>query len=178
MPGIHQPSNAVAAAAAALAIGTDLDAVAIGLAAATGSKWRMEIHRGSFTVINDAYNANPTSVESALRTVVQLGGRPIAVLGKMAELGDIEESEHIRIGRLATKLGFAAVLVVGDDPGLSAGAGAIARRVESPEAAMAVLESVIRSGDTVLVKASRSVGLEGLAEQLIDSAGTSTGSAA
>ena len=68
--GIHQPANAAAAAAAALAVGTDLDAIAIGLAAATGSKWRMEIHEGAFTVVNDAYNANPTSVESALRTVL------------------------------------------------------------------------------------------------------------
>lgn len=178
LPGVHQPANAAAAAAAALAIGTDLDAVAIGLAAATGSKWRMEIHKGAYTVVNDAYNANPTSVESALLTVARLGGRPIAVLGKMAELGDVEEAEHTRIGRLAAKLGFAAVIVVGDDPGLAAGAGSIARRVETTEEALGVLESVLRSDDTVLVKASRSVGLEGLAEQLIELAGTNAGSVA
>ncbi len=178
LAGIHQPSNAAAATAAALAVGTDLDAVAVGLAAATGSKWRMEIHDGVFTVINDAYNANPTSVEAALQTVVQLGGRPVAVLGRMAELGDIEEAEHIRIGRLAATLGFAAVVIVGADPGLAVGAGSIARRVETPDEAMRVLESVIRRGDTVLVKASRSVGLEGLAEQLIESAGSSAGTVA
>jgi len=178
LAGIHQPANAAAAAAAALAIGTDLEAIAIGLSAATGSKWRMEIHEGAFTVVNDAYNANPTSLESALRTVLHLGGRPVAVLGKMAELGDIEEAEHIRIGRLAATLGFAAVIMVGEDPGLAAGAGSIARRVDTAAEAMRVLESVIRSGDTVLVKASRSVGLEGLAEQLIESAGTNAGSVA
>lgn len=178
LPGIHQPANAAAAAAAALAVGTELDAIAIGLAAATGSKWRMEIHEGAFTVVNDAYNANPTSVESALRTVVQLGGRPIAVLGKMAELGDREEAEHIRIGRLAALLGFAAVIVVGDDPGFADGAGAIARRVATPRDAMQILESFLVTGDTVLVKASRSVGLEGLAEQLVESAGTNAGSPA
>ena len=100
------------------------------------------------------------------------------MLGKMAELGDIEEAEHIRIGRLAATLGFAAVIMVGEDPGLAAGAGSIARRVDTADEAMRVLESVIRSGDTVLVKASRSVGLEGLAEQLIESAGTNAGSVA
>lgn len=178
MPGIHQPANAAAAAAAALAIGVDLETIAIGLGAATGSKWRMEIHEGRFMVVNDAYNANPTSVEAALRTVMKLGGRPIAVLGEMAELGEIAEAEHIRLGSLAASLGFAAVIVVGDDPGLAAGAGSIARRVETPEDALAVLGSVLREGDTVLVKASRSVGLEGLAEQLSDIAGANAGSAA
>ena len=178
LPGIHQPANAAAAAAAALAVGVDLDTIAVGLGAATGSKWRMEIHDGRFTVVNDAYNANPTSVEAALRTVAALGGRPIAVLGQMAELGDVAEVEHIRMGRLAAQLGFAAVLMVGDDPGLADGAGAIARRVESPDDALRIVSELIRDGDTVLVKASRAVGLERLAEQLIDVAGVNEGSVA
>jgi UDP-N-acetylmuramoyl-tripeptide--D-alanyl-D-alanine ligase len=178
LPGIHQPANAAAAAAAALAIGVDLETIAVGLSAATGSKWRMEIHEGRFTVVNDAYNANPTSVEAALRTVAALGGRPIAVLGRMAELGDVAEAEHIRMGRLAAQLGFAAVLMVGEDPGLADGAGAIARRVDTPQAALRIASELIRDGDTVLVKGSRAVGLEQLAEQLIDVASVNEGSVA
>lgn len=178
LPGLHQPANAAAAAAAALAVGIELDAVVAGLGAATGSKWRMEIHRGRFTVINDAYNANPTSVESALRTTVGLGGRPLAILGRMAELGDVAEAEHIRIGRLAASLGFAVVIMVGEDPGLADGAGSIAQRVGSPEEALDVVAELVRPGDNVLVKASRAVGLEELAEQLVDLAAANAGSAA
>ncbi len=178
LPGVHQPSNAAAAAAAALAIGGDLDEIGRGLAAATGSRWRMELHRGKFTVVNDAYNANPTSVEAALRTVAGLPGRPIAVLGLMAELGDIAAGEHIRMGELAAALGYAAVIVVGEDPGLAAGAGAIARSVASTDDALELLVGLVRDGDTVLVKASRAVGLEGLAETLVELALSTSGSAA
>ncbi|MCP3975361.1 MAG: UDP-N-acetylmuramoyl-tripeptide--D-alanyl-D-alanine ligase [bacterium] len=170
MPGIHQPANAAAATAAALAVGVDLELITNGLNAASGSRWRMEIHRGRFTVVNDAYNANPTSVEAALRTVAGLGGRRIAVLGMMAELGGIAASEHKRMGRLAASLGYAAVLMVGEDPGLVKAAGGIGRGVTSPDQALEILSGFIREGDTIVVKASRSVGLEVLAEQLIDMA--------
>jgi len=178
MPGIHQPSNAAAAAAAALALGCELDSIAVGLGAATGSKWRMEIHKGHFTVVNDAYNANPTSVDAALRTVAGLGGRPIAVLGKMAELGGLAAAEHDRMGRLAAALGYAAVIMIGEDPGVVAGAGAIGRNVDSGGDALRILAGLLREGDSVLVKASRSVGLEEVAEQLIDLADSRAGSAA
>lgn len=177
MPGVHQPVNAAAAAAAALAIGVDLDQIVIGLGAATGSRWRMEFHRGKFTVVNDAYNANPTSVEAALRTVADLPGRPIAVLGLMAELGEISSGEHDRMGRLAAELGYATVIMVGDDPGLAAGAGAIARNVATKDEALELVSRLVREGDTVLVKASRAVGLEGLAGSLVELAGAGSGGA-
>jgi UDP-N-acetylmuramoyl-tripeptide--D-alanyl-D-alanine ligase len=177
MPGIHQPGNAAAAAAAALAIGVDLEQIATGLGAARGSRWRMEIHRGRFTVVNDAYNANPTSVEAALRTVADLPGRPIAVLGLMAELGEISADEHTRMGRLAAELGYATVIMVGDDPGLAGGAGAIARNVTSTDEALELIARLVREGDTVLVKASRAVGLEALADSLAERAGATSRSA-
>jgi UDP-N-acetylmuramoyl-tripeptide--D-alanyl-D-alanine ligase len=177
MPGVHQPANAAAAAAAALAVGVDLDQVAIGLGGATGSRWRMEFHRGSFTVVNDAYNANPTSVEAALRTVADLPGRPIAVLGLMAELGEISGNEHTRMGRLAAELGYATVIMVGEDPGLASGAGAIARNVATADEALDLVARLVREGDTVLVKASRAVGLERLAGSLAELAGANSGGA-
>lgn len=175
MPGVHQPANAAAAAAAALAIDVDLDQITVGLGAATGSRWRMEVHRGTFTVVNDAYNANPTSVEAALRTVADLPGRPIAVLGLMAELGEVSSGEHDRMGRLAAELGYATVVMVGDDPGVAAGAGAIARNVATKEEALELVSRLVREGDTVLVKASRAVGLEGLAGSLVELAGAAAG---
>ncbi len=170
--GEHQAANAAAAIAAALAVGVDIETAASGMALATGSPWRMEIHRGSVTVVNDAYNANPDSVEAALRTVARMPGRHVAVLGLMAELGTVEEAEHLRMGRLVAELGFAAVVVVGDDPGIARGAGRIARSVPDPATAARVLRGFVREGDVVLVKASRAVGLEGLAFDLVEEATT------
>jgi UDP-N-acetylmuramoyl-tripeptide--D-alanyl-D-alanine ligase len=170
LAGAHQSLNAAAAMAAAVAVGVDpLDAAA-GMEAAEGSPWRMEIHRGSITVVNDAYNANPDSVEAALRSVAAMPGRHIAVLGLMAELGSVEVAEHERIGRLAAELGFAAVVVVGDDPGIARGAGRIARTVTDAAGASRLVRGFLRDGDVVLVKASRAVGLEELALDLAEEA--------
>jgi len=130
----------------------------------------MEIHRGAYTVVNDAYNANPDSVEAALRTVAELPGRHIAVLGQMAELGHVSEAEHLRIGTLASSLGFASVVVVGDEPGIARGAGPIAVRVPDEEEAGRLLAEHLREGDVVLIKASRAVGLEKLALLLTEEA--------
>jgi UDP-N-acetylmuramoyl-tripeptide--D-alanyl-D-alanine ligase len=168
--GAHQAVNAAAAIAAGMAVGESLENLATGLENATGSQWRMEIHRGRFTVVNDAYNANPTSMEAAMRTVATMPGRHVAVLGTMAELGPVAQSEHARMGRLAAELGFAAVITVGDEPGMATAAGAIARNVPDTASAHEVVTRVLRPGDVVLVKASRAIGLETLALQLAEEA--------
>jgi len=166
--GAHQACNAAAAVAAGRALNVDFATLIDGIQSATGSQWRMEIHRGRYTVVNDAYNANPDSVEAAMRTVAAMPGRHIAVLGTMAELGPIEVSEHERIGRLASALGFAAVITVGVEPGIARGAGPIARNVDGIEEAHEVINRIVADGDVVLVKASRAVGLERLALRLIE----------
>ncbi len=168
--GAHQAKNAAAAVAAGMALGLEFDDLVGRLETATGSAWRMEIHRGRFTVVNDAYNANPDSMEAAMKTVAALPGRHIAIVGMMAELGPISASEHARIGRLARDLGFAAVITVGDEPGIAAAAGPIGRNVPDPVAAHEVMQSFVRDGDVVLVKASRAIGLENLALQLAEEA--------
>jgi len=164
--GTHQASNAAAAMGAGLAVGCDFSSLAAGLETATGSQWRMEIHRGRFTVVNDAYNANPDSMEAAMKTVAAMPGRHLAVLGTMAELGPLEVSEHERIGRLADSLGFAAVITVGDEPGIAAAAGPIARNVPDAEAAYRLVSQIVDDEDIILVKASRAIGLEKLALRL------------
>lgn len=168
--GAHQAMNAAAAVAAGVAVGVELDTLVEGMANAVGSAWRMEIHRGRFTVVNDAYNANPDSMEAAMTTVAAMPGRHIAVLGKMAELGPLEVSEHERIGRLAGALGFASVVTVGDEAGIARGAGPIARNVPDAEAAHKLVGRIVNDGDVVLVKASRAIGLERLALQLAEEA--------
>jgi UDP-N-acetylmuramoyl-tripeptide--D-alanyl-D-alanine ligase len=170
MAGSHQPWNAVAATAVALEVGLDLDTIVAGLETAVGSAGRMEIHTGSVTIVNDAYNANPDSMEAALRTVAAMPGRHVAVVGLMAELGIAAAEEHARIGALIRELGFAAVVVVGEEPGLAEAAGPIARRVADGEEAQRVLRGFVRNGDVVLVKASHAVGLEALALRLVEEA--------
>jgi len=120
------------------------------------------------TVVNDAYNANPASMASALETVAAMPGRHLAVLGMMRELGAAEAAAHREVGEAARRLGFTAVVVVGDDPGIAEGAGPIAHRAAGRSEALEVLAGLIRDGDVVLVKASRAVGLEELARSLVE----------
>lgn len=167
LPGAVQAANSAAAVAAGLELGVPLDVLVDGLARAAGSAWRMEVHSGRYVVVNDSYNANPQSVEAALRTVVAMPGRHVAVLGKMAELGAVSDDEHRRIGALARELGFARLIVVGDALLLAEGAGDIAVCVPDADSAVEVALDQLADGDVVLVKASRSIGLEAVAEPLI-----------
>jgi UDP-N-acetylmuramoyl-tripeptide--D-alanyl-D-alanine ligase len=170
LSGTHHGMNTAAAIAVAHALGVDMEEFINRLEDATGSSWRMEIHQGTYTVVNDAYNANPQSVESALITVAAMPGRHIAVLGVMAELGPVCEQEHVRLGELVSRLGFTDLVVVGSDHGYGDGFGAGARKVTDIEEAADTLASIVQPGDVVLVKASRSASLERLALGLIEDA--------
>jgi UDP-N-acetylmuramoyl-tripeptide--D-alanyl-D-alanine ligase len=182
MPGEHQVANALAAATAALALGVGLNDIAEALSSATArSGMRMEmLTRGDgLVVINDAYNANPESVRAALRTLADFarerGGRGWAVLGEMRELGASSAQEHDSIGRLAVRLDISRLIAVG--PGAKAihmGAahegswGEESVYVESMDQAIALLRDQVEPQDVVLVKASRSIGLEGVALALME----------
>lgn len=167
MAGAHQARNAAAAAAAGLALGRALPDLAAGLELAHGSAWRMEVTPGPFTVVNDAYNANPDSMAAALQSVAAMPGRHLAVLGLMAELGEAAPAAHRSAGRLARQLGYVAVVVVGEDPGISEGAGDIVYPVPDAAAARLLVAELIDEGDVLLIKASRAVGLERLAGELV-----------
>ncbi len=181
--------NALAAAALARELGLGLGGIADGLSAAVArSRWRMEVHRRAdgVTVINDAYNANPESVRAALEALRHLArdGRAFAVLGHMAELGDVSRASHEEIGEFAAQAvgtsgsHLAGLIAVGEEaaPILSG-----ARRVPSwpgealgvPDgaAALAVLADRLKPGDVVLVKASRAAALEDVAVSLLGEAG-------
>nr|WP_217361729.1 UDP-N-acetylmuramoyl-tripeptide--D-alanyl-D-alanine ligase [Aeromicrobium stalagmiti] len=171
--GAYHAHNAAAAATAALALGVDLPTIGqrLATAAAAVSPMRMERHERAdgLVVINDAYNANPESMAAALRAVAAIGqGRAVAVLGAMLELGDDSTAEHVRIGRLAAELGFARVVVVGDDAhGIAEGAGDIAVQVPDVDVATRTLSASLSGGDVLLVKASRGVRLERVAQALL-----------
>jgi UDP-N-acetylmuramoyl-tripeptide--D-alanyl-D-alanine ligase len=177
--GAHQVANALSAAGAALAAGMPPGDVAAALSAAGArSRWRMEVVRrdDGVTVVNDAYNANPESMRAALAALAGLAGeRRIAVLGAMAELGPGATAEHERLGRDAAAAGVDLIVAVGPDAvGIADGAAAAGRpggeesvHVPDRAAARELLSEVLRPGDVVLVKASRSYGLELLAADLL-----------
>jgi UDP-N-acetylmuramoyl-tripeptide--D-alanyl-D-alanine ligase len=176
--GEHHVGNALAAAAVSRELGLDVAYVAEALSTSSpASRWRMEVveRDDEVTVINDAYNASPESMRAALDALVGLaaGRRSWAVLGEMRELGDASVEEHRGIGRHAAELAVDRVVVVGD------GARPIAQTVEAvvvPDVAAAVelLEHEVRGGDVVLVKASRSIGLERVAAALLSGQGVAS----
>jgi len=168
MAGVHHAYNAAAAIGVAVALDIEVGPFVERMGRTQGSDWRMDIHPGKFTVINDSYNANPQSVASALETVGAMPGRSIAVLGPMAELGPVCEREHTRMGKIALQLGFETLVVVGDDHGYRLGGGEIVVHATDIQDAHDTLTAILRPGDTVLIKASRSAGLERLAMALVE----------
>jgi UDP-N-acetylmuramoyl-tripeptide--D-alanyl-D-alanine ligase len=175
----------VHAALAAAAVGSAcaMTAPDIGLAlenARPRSRWRMDVGTSpsGVTVINDAYNANPDSMRAALKTLRAMGGsgRTWAVLGEMLELGEMSLDEHDSIGRLAVRLDISRLVCVG--PGTkvmhlaASNEGSWADEsvwVADAEAAIELLDRELIAGDTVLVKASRAVGIEVIADHLMSS---------
>jgi UDP-N-acetylmuramoyl-tripeptide--D-alanyl-D-alanine ligase len=171
LSGAHQVSNALAAAAVALECGLPLADVAVALSAATPrSKWRMALTErpDGVLVVNDAYNANPESMRAALEALAGLGrrrgARTWAVLGEMAELGAGAADEHAAVGRLASELRVSRVVAVGE---AARAIGHGADWVPDADAAITLLRKEIEAGDIVLVKASRVIGLERVALELI-----------
>jgi len=178
--GEHHVSNALAAAAVAHELGMSAEEIATALSEAGSlSRWRMEVTErpDGVTIVNDAYNANPESMRAALRALAAMGRgrRTWAVLGKMAELGDEALAEHDAVGRLAVRLNVGKLVAVGgrEASWLQLGAynegswGEESVHVSDAQAAVDLLRSELRPGDVVLVKASRSVGLESVAQALL-----------
>ncbi|MFB9661235.1 UDP-N-acetylmuramoyl-tripeptide--D-alanyl-D-alanine ligase [Glycomyces mayteni] len=167
--GAHQAGNAAAAAAAGLAAGVPLDAAAKALETASLSKWRMELRElaNCVVLLNDAYNANPDSTRAALDALAAIeGGRRIAVLGEMAELGDAADTEHRAIGAYAATRADAVIAVGPDARLIATGAGDRATALPTNAAAADWLRSRLAPGDVVLVKASRAARLDEVAEAI------------
>ncbi|GGR01625.1 UDP-N-acetylmuramoyl-tripeptide--D-alanyl-D-alanine ligase [Streptomyces netropsis] len=191
--GEHHVSNALAAAAVAHELGMPAHEIATALSEAGQlSRWRMEVteRADGVTIVNDAYNANPESMRAALRALAAMGqaatakgGRTWAVLGQMAELGEDSLAEHDAVGRLAVRLNVSKLVAVGgrEAAWLQMGAynegswGEESVHVSDAQAAVDLLRSELRPGDVVLMKASRSVGLERVAAALLAADGEVSG---
>lgn len=175
--GRHNVYNALAALAVAGRLGVGLGPAARGLGQASLSPMRMHVFTtdAGVTVIDDCYNANPTSMAAALDSLREMAaeGRRVAVLGEMAELGPLSVNEHIVVGERAVRAGVDLLITVGpgaDPIGSGATQAGLGRDAIVPfadaETAAAGAGELVRPGDTVLVKASRAVGLERVVEAL------------
>jgi UDP-N-acetylmuramoyl-tripeptide--D-alanyl-D-alanine ligase len=164
--GEHMVSNALLAAAVGLRRGIDPEAIAAALASATLTKGRLEEKSvAGIAFLDDSYNANPDSMLAALRTLraAEVAGRRVAVLGFMGELGEHEEAEHLRLGERVAEEGVEILVTVGERAARineRAGRLAVNRNFPTHEEAAAFLRETLAPGDLVLVKGSRSAGME------------------
>jgi UDP-N-acetylmuramoyl-tripeptide--D-alanyl-D-alanine ligase len=163
----HQVENAATALAALDALGLPRpERVEVEF-----SHWRGEELPlpGGGLLINDSYNANPVSMRAALAHLdaTAAGRRRVAILGDMAELGEKAPAYHQEIGREAARHGIDALLAVGElARGYLDGGVAITSWVPDAEAAASEAAELVQPGDVVLVKASRALGLERVADAL------------
>jgi UDP-N-acetylmuramoyl-tripeptide--D-alanyl-D-alanine ligase len=169
----YNATNALAALGAYRALGLPLAEAYRGAGEVTLSRWRGEEVPlpGDGLLINDAYNANPLSMAAALDHLAERAGsrRRVAVLGDMAELGAGAATYHREVGALAARAGVQALVAVGPlARGYLPGARGVAvtRWAPNADAAVGLLRQILRPGDCVLVKGSRSMGLEAVADAL------------
>ncbi|MGB4593863.1 MAG: UDP-N-acetylmuramoyl-tripeptide--D-alanyl-D-alanine ligase [Coriobacteriia bacterium] len=178
IPGRHNVYNALASAAIGLYLEVSLEDVVRGLEEATFTHMRMEIFQSAtdVTIINDAYNANPTSMRAALGALADIParGRRVAVLGDMAELGSLTELAHFKLGEVVAEGSVDVLVTVGErakriaDGAIAAGVAAEnVRPCGTADEASEVLDDLLEAGDVVLVKASRVMGLERVVEGII-----------
>ncbi len=164
VPGLHLAHNAAAALAVAYACGVDPQTAAHAMARyePVGMRMRSETLPGPVHVINDAYNANPTSMRASLDTLAALPGRRVAVLGDMLELGGDESAFHDEIARHAHQLGIELVVLVGQRMALAAmdlPADHVWRAEQGPRIA-GDLAAWLQPTDRVLFKGSRGARVE------------------
>lgn len=175
-PGIHNVQNALAAIATAMVLGLDEEAVEKGLISYSGDRMRMNIMDvDGIKVINDAYNAAPASVGSALKVLCEIGSdrRKWAVLGDMLELGDWAEQAHRDIGIQVAESGIDFLIGIGElarwyvegalDHGMPM---ENARLFQNADDAQAYISQRISKGDVILFKGSRKMQLDVLADRL------------
>lgn len=164
--GTYMVSNALAAAAAGKLLGLSDEQIKKGVEAykTVGSRANV-INNGKIRIIDDCYNANPTSVKASLETLKNFNGRTVAVLGDMKELGTDELQLHFDTGAYAKQIGIDVVLAAGP-LAKSLANGADGKWYETKEELIKALPEIIKEGDTVLVKASHSMQFEKIVEFL------------
>ncbi len=169
LPGRHSVANAMAAAAGAYAAGVSMQAISASLAQVAGTDGRLKpmAGRDGITLIDDSYNANPGSVKAAIDVLSVVSGRRVLVLGAMGELGEAVDALHAEVGEYAATQGIELLFAIGAHTDCAAAAfGKGATHFASQLDLLDALDTVLQSGDTVLVKGSRSAGMEAVVSAL------------
>jgi len=177
VPGIHNSVNGSVAAAVGNAVGVDIESVIAGLAKTelTGNRLRLAVNeKKNITVIDDTYNANPDSMENAIRVLLnsKCEGRRIAILGDMYELGTESERQHFRVGAFAAGMHVDTVIAIGENAkfiadGATGGSCEVAY-YENKEKFYKETDAFIGNGDIILVKGSRGMKMEQVVEKLLE----------
>jgi UDP-N-acetylmuramoyl-tripeptide--D-alanyl-D-alanine ligase len=168
--GFHNVGNALAAIALAMEAGANIQHVVSGLANIAPVPGRMQPlpGRAGSLIINDSYNASPASFKAAIDVLSAFQGKRIVVAGDMAELGTDEMDGHLRTGRHAKQQGIDLLIAVGELSRFTAdGYGSGAVWLQQRDHVLSMLMPLLEPGVTVLVKGSRSAGMEKLVSQLI-----------
>lgn len=176
--GLFNVYNALAASAVCLSLGITVEEIKTALEGYTAFPMRFEVmRRDKITLINDSYNANPSSMEEALKELVRMRGkgRAVAILGDMLELGEFSEKAHRTIGKMVSDIGVNVFVAVGEMMSFAAGEG---KKVKGEKLMPAIyifrnvdeasgnVMNIIRQGDTVLIKGSRAMGMEKILEEI------------
>lgn len=172
VPGVHNVRNALAATAAALAAGVTLDAAVEALSAFRGVKGRLNLRTtpSGALLIDDTYNANPDSVRAGIDVLAATPGRKILVLGDMGEIGERSAQYHDEIGGYAKSAGVDALFAIGELSELAArNFGAHGRHFTTPESLVSELNKELKPDTAVLVKGSRFMKMERIADALAQS---------
>lgn len=163
LAGLHNLRNALGAAAAACAAGTDIAQIASGLAAMKTVSGRLELKpaiNGAF-IVDDSYNANPSSLKAGLDAMNSFSGSRWLVLGEMKELGDASDELHAEVGRYARQSGIERLLAIGEGSRFSVEAfGPGGRWFADIDALIREAKASLSSGVAVLIKGSRANRLE------------------
>lgn len=173
VPGRHMVLNALSAAAVGQEMGLSLEEIKAGIESFQPTKNRMNVMCGGngITILNDVYNANPVSMKASLDILANAEGRKVAILGFMGELGEFAQAFHQEVGAYAAEKGVDLLFCIGGhNEAMAEGAkkGGLEQVYcfEDQEALWETGLPLLQRGDTVLVKASRSVGLEKTVEKI------------
>lgn len=171
LPGQHHVMNALAAAAAASQVGIELSHIKSGLEKMQPVPGRVIVSKTKIgaTLVDDSYNANPSSVAVALNLLAHYSGRRIFVMGDMGELGQNAEDYHRQIGALAKELNIDDVYTCGDLSKETAKAfGANAKHYPNHQELILALKPQLQENVTILIKGSRSAQMEKVTAALMD----------
>lgn len=169
VPGAHNAGNALAAAACCLAVGVSLDDVVTGLGAFSGVKGRLQRRAGhaGALILDDSYNANPDSMRAGIDVLASTPGRTFLVMGDMGEVGDGSAQLHDEIGGYAKSKGIDGLFALGDMSAIAVrNFGEGAQHFKTPEALAAGLAKLLDADTVVLVKGSRFMRMERVADLL------------